>query len=51
MKNTRNKKLTIIPLILILTVAALITLLPAVQARNFPTYAYITVSPNQIGVG
>jgi len=51
LKNTRNNKLTTLPLILILTVAALITLLPAVQAGDFPTYGYITVAPNPIGVG
>ena len=52
MKNLTNKsKISIIALILILTIAALITLLPAVQARDFPTYTYLTLAPNPIGVG
>ena len=50
MKNTKTKIATI-ALILLLTIAALVTFLPTVNARDFPTYAYITVSPDPIGVG
>jgi len=54
MKKLQNKtKIATITLILVLTVAALITYLPTVNAYafNFETFAFLTVSPNPIGVG
>jgi len=48
----RNKsKASIITLVLMLTIAAtLIVSLPIVNAANIPTYAYLSVAPNPVGV-
>ncbi len=37
-------------LILTLTIAALITSIPAANAENVPTYAFLSVAPNPVGV-
>ncbi len=51
MKTLRNKsKAATIILILMLTIITLVTFLPTVNARNVPTYAFVTVSPNPVGV-
>lgn len=50
--NFDKTKTASIALILMLTISAtLITFLPTVNAADFPTYAYITVAPNPVGVG
>jgi outer membrane protein assembly factor BamB len=56
MKITKNKTIaTLIALILTLTITIPLTALPMVNAHsppwNVPTYAYIAVTPNPIGVG
>jgi hypothetical protein len=56
MKTTKNKtKLSAITFILLLTVAAMVVTLPTVLAHDppleIPTWAYMSVSPNPIGVG
>jgi len=54
-KNTRNKSLTAISFIVILTIAAIFVALPIVSAHdppwNVPTYAHLMIAPNPIGVG
>jgi len=47
-----NSKISTIALILVLTVAAtLVTFLPTVNAADLDTYAFLTVTPNTVGVG
>ena len=47
----KKSKIATIALILVLTFSALITWLPAVNAIDFRTYAFISVAPNPVGVG
>jgi outer membrane protein assembly factor BamB len=53
--NFDKNKTTTIALILMLTFSATVLVLPTASAHdpawNIPTYAYLTVTPNQIGVG
>jgi len=53
MKNTRNKRLSTIALVMILAISAFyISIMPKANAdTNIPTYAYLAVSPNPVGVG
>ena len=55
MKIPRNKTLTAITFILILTITALIATIPTITAHDPPwtvsTYAFLNVSPDPIGVG
>ena len=55
MKIHENKKISTIALILILTASALMTTIPAANAHtpswDVPTYAYLAVSPDTVGVG
>jgi len=52
MKMSRNKsKAATITLVLVLTISAtLITFLPTVNAADLPTYAFLSVAPNPVGV-
>jgi hypothetical protein len=53
-KQYYKTKLSTVALILVLTFAAALTALPVVSAHdppwNFPTYAYMNVAPNPVGV-
>ena len=51
MEEKINKKIATIPLILILTISALITIIPAraQEADEFPTYLLLSVAPNPVG--
>jgi hypothetical protein len=51
MKPLKKQVITTTTLILILTFAAMISVAPSVQAADVPTWAYISVSPNPVGVG
>ena len=55
LKIFRKQTLSSIALILILTVSAIIVSLPVAKAHtpawNIPTYAYVAVAPNTVGVG
>ncbi len=55
MKLQRNKTLSTIALILILTVSAIMAITPSANAHSPPwtisTYAFINVNPNPVGVG
>ena len=58
MKNNKNKTMaTLIALILLLTVSAIMASIPTSKAQqgppltNVPTYAFLTVEPNPVGVG
>jgi outer membrane protein assembly factor BamB len=55
MKLQKNKTLSAIALILMLTVAGIFAVLPIVKAHtpalNIPTYAFLNVAPNPVGVG
>ncbi len=55
MNLRRNKTLSAIALILILTFSALMAFIPAANAHtpawNVPTYAYVNAAPSPIGVG
>ena len=52
MKLQRNKTLSTIALILILTATAIMTNMQTVKAEDIiTTYAFVTVAPNPIGVG
>ena len=49
--NQKKSKISTIALILVLTISAtLITFLPTVNAANLPTYAFVSVAPDPIGV-
>ena len=48
--NVVKTKATSITLILMLTFVIIASTLPAVSAANIPTYAFLSVSPNPIGV-
>ncbi len=51
MKILGNKsKVATIALVLVLTITALVTFLPTVNAANIPTYAFLSVAPNPVGV-
>ena len=56
MKTTKNKtKISAITFVLLLTIAALLVSLPTASAHDpaweIPTWAYMSVSPNPIGIG
>jgi len=49
----KNKKLsikTLMALLLTLTITFTLMTIPNANAANYPDYAYITVSPNPVGV-
>ena len=48
---TRNKTITTIALILMLAFSALVASISTVKAADVPTYAYLAVAPNPIGIG
>ena len=50
MKLLKKQVLTTISLILILTFAALMASVPNAKAADVPTWAYVAVSPNPVGV-
>jgi len=49
-KNKNTAKKTLMALFLTLTIAFTLMTVPNVNAENYPAYAYITVSPNPVGV-
>jgi len=52
LRIARNKTMaTAIALILTLTIATLMASMPTVNAADYPTYAFLAVAPNPIGVG
>jgi len=55
MKIHTNRTLSTIALILLLTISAMMTTMPAANAHtpawNIPTYSYVTVAPTTTGVG
>ena len=51
MKKPKTRILISIVLVLILALPALATTLPTAKAADIPTYAFLTVNPNPVGVG
>ena len=51
MKIQKTKKLSTAILMLVLTFAALLTCLPSVSATDIPSYVFLSVVPDPIGVG
>lgn len=49
--NQKKTKITTIALILLLTLTVFVTFVPNVKAIDIPTYAFLSVVPDPIGVG
>ncbi|NLE05286.1 MAG: hypothetical protein GX638_10880, partial [Crenarchaeota archaeon] len=50
MKNLKNRTIFPIVLVLILALSSILAIVPMVSAAEIPTYSFLTVNPNPIGV-
>ena len=50
MTKIKNKRVFTIALAFLLLISTLVTVVPNVKAADVPTYAYLSVAPNPVGV-